>query len=83
MKIELKDFSYLQTQLEVTREENKKLYQTVKKLKQELEDYLLNESSFMDNDEKVLYYTGLGMWELLQKLFIYSSIILNLSTLVI
>ena len=48
------DISHLQTQLEVTREENKKLHQTTKKLKQELEDYLLNEASFKDDDEKVL-----------------------------
>ena len=61
MKIELKD----RTQLEVTREENKKLHQTAKKLKQELEDYLLNEASFKDDDEKELYYTGLSTWELL------------------
>ena len=39
------DISHLQTQLEVTREENKKLYQTAKKLKQEVEDYLLKEAS--------------------------------------
>ena len=39
------DISHLQTQLEVTRQENKKLYQTAKKLKQEVEDYLLNEAS--------------------------------------
>lgn len=48
MKIELKDkmtyISWLQTQLEMTREK-KKLYQTAKKLKQEVEDYLLNEAS--------------------------------------
>ena len=61
---------HLETQLEVTTEENKKLYQTVKKLKQELEDYLLNEASFTDDDEKVLYYTGFSTWELLQKLYI-------------
>ena len=65
------DISHLQTQLEVTMEENKKLYQTAKKLKQEVEDYLLNEASFKDDDEKVLYYTGLSTWELLQKLFVY------------
>ena len=65
------DISHLQTQLEVTREENKKLYQTAKKLKQEVEDSLLNEASFMDDDEKVLYYTGLSTWELLHKLFMY------------
>ena len=65
------DISHLQTQLEVTREENKKLYQTAKKLKQEVEDSLLNEASFMDDDEKVLYYAGLSTWELLHKLFMY------------
>ena len=65
------DVSHLQAQLDLTREENKKLYQTAKKLKQEVEDSLLNEASFSDDDEKVLYYTGLSTWELLQKLFIY------------
>ena len=55
----------------MTKEENKKLHQTAKKLKQELEDYLQNETSFKDNDEKVLYYTGLSTWELLEKVFIY------------
>ena len=54
----------------MTREENKKLYLTAKKLKQEVEDYSLIEASFKDDDEKVLYYTGLSTWELLQKLFI-------------
>ena len=53
------DISHLQTQLEMTREK-KKLYKTAKKLKQEVEDYLLKEASFKDNDEKVLYYTGLS-----------------------
>ena len=32
-----------------------------------MEDYLLNEASFMDKDEKVLYCTGLSTWEFLQK----------------
>lgn len=63
------DIGHLQTQLEVAREENKKLYQSAKKLKQEMEDYMLNEASFKDDDEKVVYYTGLSTWELLQKLF--------------
>ena len=48
------DISHLQTQLELTREENKKLCQTAKKLKQEVEDFLPNEASFKDDDEKVL-----------------------------
>ena len=47
------DISHLQTELEVTREENKKLY-TAKKLKQEVEDYSLIEASFKDDDECII-----------------------------
>ena len=47
------DISHLQTQLEVTREE-KKLYQTTKKLKQEVEDFLLKEASL--GQWRVLYW---------------------------
>ena len=59
------EISDLQTQLEVTKEENKKLHQTTKKIEQQLQEYKLNEASFD------MYYTGLTTWELLQKLFIY------------
>ena len=31
----------------------------------------MDEASFKDKDEKVLYYTGLSSWELLEKLFSY------------
>ena len=31
----------------------------------------VDEASFKDKDEKVLYYTGLSSWELLEKLFSY------------
>ena len=65
------EISDLQTQLEVTKEENKKLHQTTKKIEQQLQEYKLNEASFENDNNKVLYYTGLTTWELLQKLFIY------------
>ena len=48
------DISHLQTKLKVTREENKKLYLTAKKLKQEVEDYSLIEASFKDDDECII-----------------------------
>lgn len=38
----------------MTREENKKLYLTAKKLKQEVEDYSLIEASFKDDDECII-----------------------------
>lgn len=65
------EVSDLRTQLEVTKEEYKKLHQTTKKLKQQVDECLLNEASFENDDCKVLYYTGLSTWELLQKLFTY------------
>ena len=40
------------------REGNKKLYQTAKKIKQEVAHSLLNETPFKDDDDNVLYYTG-------------------------
>lgn len=71
------DISLLQMQLEETREENRKLYHTAKKLKQDVADCLLNEASFEDDDEKVLYYTGLSTWELLEKLLTYIKLYLK------
>ena len=61
----------LKIQLEVTKEENRKLIPTAEKLRQEVEDTSLNEVYFKDNDVKVFHYTGLSMWELLQKIFDY------------
>ena len=49
------EISDLQTQLEVTKEENKKLHQTTKKIEQQLQEYKLNEASF-ENDNNVLYW---------------------------
>ena len=60
-----------QIQLEVMREENKILSENAKQLKKEVEESLLNEASFKENDEKVLCCTGLSTWELLEKLYIY------------
>ena len=54
------EVSDLRTQLEVTKEEYKKLHQTTKKLKQQVDECLLNEASFENDDCKVLYYTGLS-----------------------
>ena len=36
-----------------------------------LEASRFNEAAFVDNDEKVLYYSGLPSWELLLVLFTY------------
>ena len=65
------EIDHLKTELEVTREENKKLYETANALKKEGEEYLLNENFLKDKNEKVLFYTGLSTWELFQKLYLY------------
>ena len=43
----------------------------VDKLEQKVNDLSLNERAFRDNNEKVLYYTGLSNWNLLKVLFDY------------
>jgi len=61
----------LEAELKDQREENSKLYATVNTLKRDVEYYSLSETFFKDNDEKVLFYTGLSTWELLDTLFVY------------
>ena len=61
----------LQEQIDSLKDSNEQLIETVKKLKKEVDDSLMDEANFKDNDEKVLYYTGLSSWELLEKLFNY------------
>ena len=41
----------------------------VVKLKKEVDDVVFNEQAFKDNDEKILFYTGLTSWEVLNALF--------------
>ena len=43
----------------------------IDKLEQKVNDLSLNERAFRDNNEKVLYYTGLSNWNLLKVLFDY------------
>ena len=50
------EIDHLKTELEVTREENKKLYETANALKKEGEEYLLNENFLKDKNEKVLHW---------------------------
>ena len=61
----------LEAQLIEQREENRKLFVTANEMKQDIQFFSLNELFFKDNDEKVLFYTGLSTWELLTKLFVY------------
>ena len=61
----------LQEQIDSLKDSNEQLIEIVKKLKKEVDDSLMDEANFKDNDEKVLYYTGLSSWELLEKLFNY------------
>ena len=42
------------------REENRKLFVTANELKQDIQFYSLNEPFFKDNDERVLFNTGLS-----------------------
>ena len=56
-----------------TEEEHKKLINIVEKLKQELEYSWPNEENFKDNNEKVLYYTVLSTWELLNTSLVMST----------
>ncbi len=46
----------------------------VAKLKKEVNDFVYNEESFKNNDEKVLFFTGLSTWELLNVLFHMSNL---------
>ena len=44
----------------------------VKRLKEEVTDLVMDESTFTNNDDKeVYYYTGLTNWEILQKFFLH------------
>ena len=42
----------------------------VKRLKEEVTDLVMDESTFTNNDDMLVYYTGLTNWEILQKLFL-------------
>ena len=65
------EISHLRGQLNAAKEENKMLIVHSNKLQEQIEEHSLSEASFKDDDEKVLYYTGLTTWELLEKLFVY------------
>ncbi len=41
------------------------------KLKKEVDNLVYNEESFKDNDEKIVFFTGLSTWELFHVLFQY------------
>ena len=43
----------------------------VKRLKEEVDTLILDERAFVKNDDKVLYYTGLTNWDILQTLFLH------------
>ena len=47
------------------------LKKEVARLKKEVDDLVYNEDSFKDNDEKVLFFTGLSTWEVFHVLFQY------------
>ena len=46
----------------------KKMFLTANELKQDIQFYSINEPFFKDTDERVLFYTGLITWELLNPL---------------
>ena len=52
-------------------EEIDSLQSKIKELQSKVHQLTLNEDSFRDNNQKVLYYTGLTNWELLNVLFQY------------
>ena len=53
------------------KEEIDSLQSKIKELKDEVSQLTLNEESFRDDNQKVLHYTGLSNWELLNVLFQY------------
>ncbi len=59
----------LQTELEMVSATLCESQKEVKRLKEEVETMVLDERSFVQNDDKVLYYTGLSNWEILCTLF--------------
>ena len=54
-----------------SKEQESFLKKEIARLKKEVDDLVYNEASFKDNDEKVLFYTGLSTWELFHVLFQY------------
>lgn len=58
-------------EIEELKRENKTLKETVTNLQSTLQEVSMNEESFRDNDNKVLFYSGLSTWSLLMTLFMY------------
>ena len=65
------EIDQLRSSLEATKEECRMLTLTSAILQQEIKATLIVADYFKDNNEKVLYYTGLNTWELLDNLFRY------------
>ena len=59
------------------REEIDSLQSEIKEFQSEVYQLTLNEDSFRDDNQKVLYYTGLTNWELLNVLFQYVKDVLK------
>ena len=54
-----------------SKEQESFLKKEVARLKKEVDDFVYNEASLKDNNEKVLFFTGLSTWELFHVLFQY------------
>lgn len=72
----LKDeVKFHKSELEMTNakidEKVKPLHKEIETLKRDLEDIKMNEAAFVNDNSKVLYYTGLSSWQLLNTLFKY------------
>ena len=52
-----------------SKEQESFLKKEIARLKKEVDNLVYNEASFKDNNEKVLFFTGLSTWELFHVLF--------------
>ena len=64
------DIQQLQSDLDDMKEENAQLHSVIKDLKHQVMELTFDEAALKENNEKVLFLTGLSCWELLHTLFI-------------
>ena len=65
------DLMKLKDESQYTEQVHKEIENQIVKLKKEVDELVFQEEAFKNNNEKVLFYTGLSSWEVFDVLFKY------------
>ena len=65
------DLMKLKDESQYTEQVHKEIENEIVKLKKEVDELVFQEEAFKNNNEKVLFYTGLSSWEVFDVLFKY------------